>query len=58
MSNFTDHIVSFDKTLVHVMKPKYCMGISKYMPSSVKAKLSKSVGKVIYIMFFFFHSVV
>ena len=55
-SNFTDHIVTCDETWVHFYKPesKQQSSVWNYptLPSPVKAKLSKSVGKVMCIMFF------
>ena len=55
-SNFTDRIVPCNETWVHFYEPesKQQSSIWKHpmSPSPVKAKLCKSVGKVMCIMFF------
>lgn len=55
-SNFTDRIVTCDETWVHFYEPESKQQSSVWKhpmsPSPVKAKLSKSVGKVMCIMFF------
>ena len=57
-SIFTDRIATCDETWIHFYKPESKQQSSVWKhptsPSPVKAKLSKSVGKVMCIMFFLF----